>query len=67
MQQQAQFFRQAHNRSVRNALVENHQKAWTILWKCDECQSYWGIQELMNFESTLELTDREGKTASFKK
>jgi hypothetical protein len=41
--------------------------AWKALRKVIQSRSYRGMYEVLEYESTLELKDREGKRATFKK
>lgn len=42
-------------------------QAWKILRKVMQNRSYKGMYEVLEYESTLELKDRAGKRATFKK
>jgi hypothetical protein len=42
-------------------------EAWKILRKFVQARSYRGMYEVLEYESTLELKDRGGKRATFKK
>ena len=42
-------------------------KAWKIVQNVMQSRSYKGMYEVLDYESTLELKDREGKRATFKK
>jgi hypothetical protein len=43
------------------------EKAWQIIRKVVQGWSYSGMYEVLKYESTLELKDREGQRATFKK
>jgi hypothetical protein len=43
------------------------EKAWKIIWKLIQGQPDPGMYEVLEYESTLELKDRGGKRATFKK
>ena len=42
-------------------------EAWKVLRKVQQRRSVVGMYEVLNYESTLELKDRGGKKATFKK
>jgi hypothetical protein len=47
--------------------LEVAENAWKIIRMVIQVRSYAGIYEVLNYESTLELKDRGGKKATFKK
>jgi hypothetical protein len=47
--------------------LEVAEMAWNIIRKVIQVRSYAGMYEVLNYESTLELRDRGGKRAVFKK